>query len=91
MIGPCCDPTRRGLSSICDADEGGIAIALGAKVGVTLRWKGEQLDRLIDAAHAAIVDTHLAGIWPVRAARERNIHLAGMWPLRSARTREARG
>ena len=31
-----------------------IASALGASVHVQLRWQGEQLDRLIDAAHAAI-------------------------------------
>lgn len=31
-----------------------IATALGASLHVQLRWRGEQLDRLIDAAHAAI-------------------------------------
>lgn len=31
-----------------------IAAALGASVTVQLRWQGEQLDRLIDAAHASI-------------------------------------
>jgi transcriptional regulator with XRE-family HTH domain len=31
-----------------------IASALGATVSVQLRWQGEQLDRLIDAAHAAM-------------------------------------
>ena len=31
-----------------------IATALGATLQVQLRWRGEQLDRLIDAAHAAI-------------------------------------
>ena len=31
-----------------------IAGALGASVHVQLRWQGEQLDRLIDATHAAI-------------------------------------
>ncbi len=31
-----------------------IAGALGASVHVQLRWQGEQLDRLMDAAHAAI-------------------------------------
>lgn len=31
-----------------------IAGALGASVHVQLRWHGEQLDRLLDAAHAAI-------------------------------------
>lgn len=33
-----------------------IADALGARVVVRLEWQGEQLDRLIDARHAAIVD-----------------------------------
>ncbi len=31
-----------------------IAEALGASVDLRLRWRGEQLDRLIDAAHATI-------------------------------------
>ena len=31
-----------------------MAAALGASVNVHIRWQGEQLDRLIDAAHAAI-------------------------------------
>ena len=31
-----------------------IAAALGGSVHLQLRWQGEQLDRLIDAAHAAI-------------------------------------
>ena len=31
-----------------------IADSLGASVNLQLRWQGEQLDRLIDAAHAAI-------------------------------------
>lgn len=33
-----------------------ITAALGASVRVQVRWQGEQLDRLIDAAHAAIQD-----------------------------------
>lgn len=33
-----------------------LAAALGASVSLTLRWNGEQLDRLIDARHAAIQD-----------------------------------
>lgn len=33
-----------------------VADALGARVVVRLEWQGEQLDRLIDARHAAIVD-----------------------------------
>ena len=31
-----------------------VADALGASVDLTVRWQGEQLDRLLDAAHAAI-------------------------------------
>ena len=31
-----------------------IATALGASVSVQVRWQGEQLDRLVDAAHAAL-------------------------------------
>jgi len=33
---------------------GRMASALGATLHVELRWRGEQLDRLIDAAHAAL-------------------------------------
>ena len=47
-----------------------IADALGASVDVTLRWEGEQLDRLIDAAHAFIQQRSAAllaaGEWTVR-------------------------
>jgi transcriptional regulator with XRE-family HTH domain len=32
------------------------ARALGADVDVRLRWRGEQLDRLLDEAHSAVVD-----------------------------------
>jgi transcriptional regulator with XRE-family HTH domain len=32
------------------------ARALGADVDIRLRWRGEQLDRLIDEAHAAVVE-----------------------------------
>lgn len=31
-----------------------IATALGASIAINLRWRGEQLDRLVDAAHAAL-------------------------------------
>ena len=31
-----------------------VARALGASVHLQIRWRGEQLDRLIDAAHASI-------------------------------------
>jgi transcriptional regulator with XRE-family HTH domain len=47
-----------------------IADALGASVDVTLRWEGEQLDRLIDAAHAFIQQQSAALLtssdWTVR-------------------------
>ncbi|MBA2314294.1 MAG: helix-turn-helix domain-containing protein, partial [Chloroflexi bacterium] len=33
-----------------------IATALGARVAVRLDWQGEQLDRLIDARHAALIE-----------------------------------
>ncbi len=33
-----------------------VAAALGADVDIRLRWRGESLDRLLDAAHAALVD-----------------------------------
>ena len=36
-----------------------IALALGASVDLTLRWEGEQLDRLIDAAHSWL-EQHVA-------------------------------
>lgn len=47
-----------------------IAEALGASVHVQLKWQGEQLDRLMDAAHAAI-QQNIAGFltslgWIVR-------------------------
>jgi transcriptional regulator with XRE-family HTH domain len=46
-----------------------IADALGASVDVTLRWEGEQIDRLIDAAHAFIQQQSAAlltsGEWTV--------------------------
>ena len=32
------------------------AAALGGDVDVRIRWRGEHLDRLIDEAHAALVD-----------------------------------
>jgi transcriptional regulator with XRE-family HTH domain len=36
------------------------AHALGAEVVVRLRWRGEQLDRLLDEAHSALVDAMVA-------------------------------
>ena len=48
-----------------------IASALGATLQVNVRWQGEQLDRLLDAAHAALqeqVASTLEGLgWLVRA------------------------
>jgi transcriptional regulator with XRE-family HTH domain len=34
----------------------GMAAALGATIDIRLRWRGEQLDRLLDEAHAQLVD-----------------------------------
>ncbi len=39
---------------------GRIAEALGARLSVRVYWHGEELDRLLDAAHAGIVDQVLA-------------------------------
>lgn len=36
------------------------AAALGADVDIRLRWRGEQLDRLVDEAHAGLVDAFLS-------------------------------
>jgi transcriptional regulator with XRE-family HTH domain len=36
-----------------------ICRALGAEADLRLRWRGEGLDRLLDAAHAAIVEQHV--------------------------------
>jgi transcriptional regulator with XRE-family HTH domain len=38
--------------------------ALGADVDVRIRWRGEQLDRLLDEAHSAIVDAMVARLKP---------------------------
>jgi hypothetical protein len=37
-----------------------VAGALGADVDIRMRWRGEQLDRLLDEAHAAVVDATVA-------------------------------
>jgi transcriptional regulator with XRE-family HTH domain len=37
-----------------------VARALGARLDVRLRWNGESLDRLLDEAHAALVNTMVA-------------------------------
>lgn len=34
-----------------------VAAALGARLDVSVRWRGEQLDRLIDEAHAGLVES----------------------------------
>ena len=39
-----------------------VAAVLGARLDVSLRWNGEALDRLLDADHAALVDT-LVGLY----------------------------
>ena len=38
-----------------DALEGAV-LALGAELDVRIRWRGEELDRLLDAVHAAMVE-----------------------------------
>ena len=43
------------LTHVSVDDLGRIAGALGASLDVRLRWNGEQLDRLLDASHAATV------------------------------------
>ena len=47
-----------------------VAEALGATVDVTIRWQGEQLDRLLDSAHASIEEQTAAFLassgWSVR-------------------------
>ena len=45
---------RGDVSGITLGSIDSIASALGASVHLQVRWQGEQLDRLIDAAHAAI-------------------------------------
>ena len=37
-----------------------VADVFGARVDVRLRWRGEQLDRLLDEAHARLVETTVA-------------------------------
>jgi hypothetical protein len=39
-----------------------IAAALGASVSLDLRWRGEQLDRLMDANHAALQEAAVHGL-----------------------------
>ena len=40
----------------------GLASALGATVVIELRWHGEQLDRLMDSAHAALEEMTIQGL-----------------------------
>ena len=47
---------RGRLDNIQVGDLDTAAAALGATVDIRLRWRGEQLDRLIDEGHARIVD-----------------------------------
>lgn len=41
-----------------------VARVLGAEADLRLRWRGEGLDRLLDAAHAAIVEQHVRRLEP---------------------------
>jgi transcriptional regulator with XRE-family HTH domain len=53
------------------------AAALGGDVDLRLRWRGEQLDRLLDEAHAAIVETFVGQLrrlgWIVEVESSFNI------------------
>jgi len=56
--------SRSLIASVDRGEIGGVTVgalvraaqALGADVDLRLRWRGEQLDRLVDEAHAALVD-----------------------------------
>jgi hypothetical protein len=62
---------ERGLiDAIPVADLARVAARLGADLDVRLRWHGEGLDRLLDAAHAALVEAI------VRMLRERGWEVA---------------
>jgi transcriptional regulator with XRE-family HTH domain len=45
---------RGAIETVTVASLHSVASALGATLHVELRWRGEQLDRLIDASHAAV-------------------------------------
>jgi hypothetical protein len=45
---------RGALKSVAVGRLEGVATALGATLVIDVRWQGEQLDRLIDAGHAAL-------------------------------------
>jgi transcriptional regulator with XRE-family HTH domain len=52
---------ERGLIGRSDLDRlERVAAALGADLDVRIRWRGEGLDRLLDEAHAALVDRLVA-------------------------------
>lgn len=63
-LGARCDVSRQVISRIERGELAGIRLrtvsrlleALGATADLTIRWQGEQLDRVIDAAHAALVE-----------------------------------
>ena len=46
------------------AGYGRAAAALGATVDLRLRWNGEQLDRLLDEAHAHLVELVASSVRP---------------------------
>lgn len=50
--------------STFDAVERAVA-ALGAELDVRIRWRGEELDRLLDAVHAAMVDRLIETLKPM--------------------------
>lgn len=71
MSGPTISRLERGLlGGIPLGTIGRIVEALGASVDVTVRWQGEQLNRLIDAAHAWLEQQTAASLtvsgWLVR-------------------------
>jgi hypothetical protein len=55
-----------------------IANALGGRIEVRLLWQGEALDRLLDAAHAGLVDDLVARLaaagWECRTEVTFNVH-----------------
>src|SRR5574338_915677 len=63
-------PERGVLKGVTVGSLERVAQALGASLSLTVRWNGEQLDRLIDARHAAIQEATaslLASLgWEVR-------------------------
>jgi Holliday junction resolvase-like predicted endonuclease len=72
MSGPTVSRIERGNVRVLSVDAiDRIASALGASVDITLRWEGEQLDRLMDASHAWLEEqtaAHLSSSgWQVSA------------------------